>query len=102
MAKLEKKMVRNVFFNRVHERDRVCRVCGDPKGKLDAHHITDRHKMPNGGYVPENGILLCEKCHKLAEEHMNDEIVAHYTPRWFYNMINSSHEKAYDASLKLK
>lgn len=27
---------------------------------LDAHHITDRNEMPNGGYVPENGISLCK------------------------------------------
>lgn len=102
MAKLEKKMIRNVFFNRVRERDRMCRVCGTTAGKLDAHHITDRHKMPNGGYVLENGILLCEKCHRLAEEHMNDEIVTYYSPKWFYNMIDSSYAIAYKASLKLK
>jgi hypothetical protein len=44
-----------------------CAICGLTIGthvvdgrslivRLDVHHITDRHEMPNGGYVPENGI----------------------------------------------
>ncbi len=85
-----KKQVRMVFRKAVFQRDRYrCAMCGKP-GKdrqgsdghrnfhrdvpdaslllLDAHHITDRNEMPNGGYVEENGISLCDYgCHLLAE-----------------------------------
>ena len=73
-----KKRVRAAFRSAVLERARYrCDMCGKP-GKdrqggdshskfhaddpslvpLDAHHITDRNEMPNGGYVKENGISL--------------------------------------------
>src|SRR5215203_1562865 len=85
-----KKQLRAAFRKAVFQRDRYrCVTCGKP-GKdrqggeahkqfhshpadrdlvcLDAHHITDRHEMPNGGYVAENGITLCDDgCHLLAE-----------------------------------
>ena len=50
----------------------TCRGCGfastpeRAEDALDAHHITDRNEMPNGGYVAENGITLCEVCHAKA------------------------------------
>ena len=62
---------------------------------LDAHHITDRHLMPNGGYVPENGVALCPKCHKKAERR---EI----TGNQLYDIINSDYEKAVIASTSLE
>lgn len=71
--------------------------------ELDAHHITDRRLMPNGGYVKENGISLCEDCHKKAEE-FHSTGVAHpgYHPDDLYKAINSNLEKALEASEKLK
>lgn len=35
--------------------------------ELDAHHITPRSEMPNGGYVLSNGITLCDVCHTRVE-----------------------------------
>ena len=47
-----KKQIRENFRNTVFERDgHKCLVCNRSDVKLDAHHIIDRHEMPNGGYV---------------------------------------------------
>ena len=73
-------------------------MCGNPKAKLDAHHITDRSLMPNGGYVKENGISLCDiehGCHMKAEQfHLGNEVEEGYTPEDLYKKTNSSYELA--------
>ena len=56
--------------------------------------------MPNGGYVKENGISLCAKCHIFAEAYKNGEPKG-FSPEDLYKLINSSYEKAYQASLSL-
>lgn len=101
----DKKAIRRAFRQSVFQRDGYrCVVCGT-KGQdrqekdeglpdLDAHHITDRHEMPNGGYVKENGATLCGECHIKAE---SKEI----PPEDLYEMIGSSYEKAYQAALLL-
>lgn len=96
-----KHKVRASFRNAVFERDGYrCRVCKAPASdetKLDAHHITDRHLMPNGGYIQENGISLCEKCHEKAEEwHRSGHTrwADGFHPNELYNMINSSLDRA--------
>jgi hypothetical protein len=70
---------------------------------LDAHHITDRHAMPHGGYVRENGITLCDDgCHRLAEAfHQTGEAAPGYAPDDLYARIGSSIEKARRASEEL-
>lgn len=70
---------------------------------LDAHHITDRNDMPNGGYVVENGISLCDDgCHVLAEAyHQTGTSHPDFSPADLYAKIGSSYEEAYRASLKL-
>ncbi len=71
--------------------------------KLDVHHITDRHEIPNGGYVMSNGITLCDKHHLLCEEyHRSNECLPEYHPVELYKMINSSYEKAWEDSLNLR
>ena len=99
-----KKQIRETFRMTVFERDgHRCRKCG-AQGKLDAHHITDRHDMPNGGYVPENGISLCEPCHELAEEwHAthHQHVWPGFHPDDLYELIGSSWEIAWEASDKL-
>jgi len=111
----KKKAVRKAFRTGVFSRDRYrCVVCGraglDRQGgndhlayhqedgpvDLDAHHITNRDLMPNGGYVPENGITLCPDCHIKAEA-----ADPGFLPEDLYGLIGSSHRKAVAASEKL-
>jgi 5-methylcytosine-specific restriction endonuclease McrA len=104
-----KKQVRQAFRDAVYRRDRHrCAVCGHrprpeewdkDRPPLDAHHITDRNEMPNGGYVVENGISLCDACHLLAEaEHNGQEPAPGYSRAELYARVSSSFEKAYAAS----
>ena len=120
-----KRQLRLAFRTAVFRRDRYrCAMCGKP-GKdrqggnehrtyhegvadeklvpLDAHHITDRTEMPNGGYVKENGISLCaDGCHLLAEiHHQTGTAHAGLSPADLYAKIGTSYEEAYSASLKL-
>ena len=112
----KKKLVRKKFRDAVFKRDGyVCRVCGigvvgvDPSTYLDAHHITSREEMPGGGYVEENGISLCESCHRQAEHWLSEPnmheltkiALAEYDPEELYKRIGSSHKDAYIASLVL-
>lgn len=100
-----KKDIRRNFREGVLERDgNRCMMCTDTNAKLDAHHITDRSLMPNGGYVLENGISLCDKqdgCHMKAERwHISGEteFIPGYHPDDLYKLINSSYELAYQKS----
>jgi predicted restriction endonuclease len=96
---------RKEFREGVFERDLyTCQVCGHTDN-LDAHHITDRHEMPNGGYTLSNGISLCPECHLKAEQfHISNKIMfeAGFHPDDLYNLIDSSYVIAYNDSLKLK
>ena len=108
----KKKQVRAAFRTACFIRDgNKCRFCKaePPKGTsvedfLDAHHITDRNELPNGGYVAENGISLCAACHEKAEVYHESEKTIHepgFLPNDLYNLIGSSFEKAVEASNKL-
>jgi 5-methylcytosine-specific restriction endonuclease McrA len=109
MGKAEKKAIRKMFRDACYKRDGFrCAMCSfksdmeNSEKELDAHHITDRNLMPNGGYVKENGISLCEECHKKAEEfHSTGKAHPGYAPDDLYLKINSSVEKAIEASEKL-
>lgn len=58
--------------------------------------------MPNGGYVPENGITLCGNCHLLAEETYNTSVkTPGFTVDELYGLIGSSLAKAREASKRL-
>jgi len=105
----EKKLIRQQFRDAVFTRDgHKCRVCGwslfrPGELELDAHHITDRNLMPNGGYVKTNGISLCPTCHEKAEVfHSTGSALPNWAPDDLYRMIGSSYEQAYTDSLKLK
>jgi hypothetical protein len=76
--------------------------------ELDAHHITDRTEMPNGGYVKENGISLCKigasNCHARAEMFHSSgksEWESGFHPDDLYRKIGSTYEVAVRASKKL-
>jgi len=98
----KKKAVRDAFRIAVFKRDgHKCRFCNITTD-LDAHHITDRNEMPNGGYVKENGITLCTIHHQLAELfHSTGEAAPGFAPEDLYKKIYSSHAKAVEASEKL-
>lgn len=104
----EKKLVRSRFRDQVFARDKHrCRKCGwslvTGELQLDAHHITDRNLMPNGGYVPENGISLCPRCHEKAEVfHETGTAVPGMHPNDLYVMIGSSYDLALKASERLR
>jgi hypothetical protein len=88
-----KQQIRSAFRAAVFARDNnCCRVCG-VEGNLDAHHITDRHDMPHGGYVPENGVALCGQCHLSAEAG-----TIGFRSEDLYQLIGSSQQKAQRAS----
>jgi 5-methylcytosine-specific restriction endonuclease McrA len=95
--------LRSSFRSACLQRDRsLCKACGRPAA--DAHHISDRYEMPNGGYAPENGVSLCEDCHLKAEEwHRSGKTRSEpgFSPEDLYRMIGSSHEKAVEASKSL-
>lgn len=96
---------RKKFREGVYKRDNyACRKCGQKDGDLDAHHITDRHELPNGGYVLSNGITLCEPCHIKAGKHHitgGKEWETGFHPNDLYDMICSSLIKAEEDSLSL-
>ena len=98
----KKKQVRENFRNEVFSRDKnKCLKCG--KKAVDAHHITDRNEMPNGGYVKENGISLCATCYEKAEVwHLsgNLEFEEGFHPNDFYRLNNSNYGLALYKSTK--
>jgi len=98
----QKRQVRKQFRDAVLKRDGYrCKICGYGDIKdLDAHHITDRTEMPNGGYVLENGITLCKiNCHQMAEEfHVTGRGYPGFKPEDLYRLIGSSKEEAIEAS----
>lgn len=112
----DKKQVRKSFRDAVFKRDNyTCRVCGkkwtkddaEPAlGRINAHHITDRNLMPNGGYVVENGITVCDgeedSCHMRCESwHITGNGEEELHPDKLYGRIDSSLEKAIKAANKL-
>lgn len=109
-----KKQIRAAFRTAVFTRDGYrCRCCGvaghdrqaEPHpslSPLDAHHITDRSQMPHGGYVPENGISVCDRCHLLAEQFWQTGTPAlGFAPDDLYARVGSSRELAEAASHRL-
>lgn len=99
----KKKQTRSAFRTAVFERDGDrCVVCGAGH-PLDAHHVTDRNLLPNGGYVKENGASLCDACHVKAEVfHSTGTAFPGYSPEDLYAKIGSDFEKARKASERLE
>lgn len=98
-----KQLIRQKFRDAVFKRDgHKCRFCDETKD-LDAHHITDRNEMPNGGYVLENGITLCQRHHYIAEKYHISQ-GKHWEPGFkpdeLYKLIGSSHDLALEKDKK--
>lgn len=100
----QKQLIRQRFRDAVFKRDgHTCAFC-DCTEDLDAHHITDRTEMPNGGYVMTNGITLCPAHHMDAEQYhiTNGESWAtDMHPSDLYTKIGSSYEHATTQSGRL-
>lgn len=98
---MTKKQIRATFRESVFGRDKnKCRMCGE--AAVDAHHIIDRNLLPNGGYVKENGISLCEACHIKAEQfHATGVAAEGYSPEDLFTKIGSSEKLAREKSEKL-
>jgi 5-methylcytosine-specific restriction endonuclease McrA len=97
----KKKRIRNEFRDAVFERDEyTCRMCGE--GGVDPHHIINRSLFPNGGYVAENGISLCSKCHERAEAWITCSGDDAFSPAKLYEMIGSSLTDALAADAKME
>ena len=99
----KKQKIREDFRNSVFKRDgNKCKLCGNKTAKLDAHHIWNREDMPNGGYVKENGITLCDQedgCHVKVEKFYMSDLLKTDTenqlhPNNLYKLIGSSYELA--------
>lgn len=57
----------------VFERDKyTCQSCGKSGCKLNAHHIKPWSLFPSERYNPENGITLCEECHRAEHKRRNN------------------------------
>jgi hypothetical protein len=104
----DKKAIRAAFRMACFERDGYrCAVCGCRSKLLDAHHIIDRHDLPAGGYVPENGITLCsgddeDNCHWKAERwHATGSAPLGYDPQSLFERIGSNLDLALSASERL-
>lgn len=108
IKKSDLRRLRKLFNSSVRKRDKYCcKLCGcsDKLKKVEVHHITDRHEMPNDGYAMENGITLCNDCHLDAEQfHWSHgtQWMAGKHPNDLYNLIGSSYDVAYKASEQLK
>lgn len=106
----EKKKIRQNFRDAVFKRDNNrCKACGwmliTADLQLDAHHITDRNLMPNGGYVEENGISLCPGCHEKAEVFHSTGTrtpLSGWAPEDLYKLIGSNYDQAVKAAENLK
>lgn len=101
----KKKLIRQNFRDAVFKRDgNRCVFCTITEN-LDAHHITDRKEMPNGGYVKENGITLCPQHHEEAELfHISGGTgwVDGMHPDDLYDMIGSNKSLAIQESYSLE
>ncbi len=105
-----KKAIRKKFRDDCFKRDNYrCKTCYahvpkdmKPEDFLDAHHIIPRNIL-NGGYFKHNGISLCPGCHIKAELYYSTGSAAPgFHPEDLFKLINSSAEKAIEASKKLQ
>ena len=112
--KSKKKQIRENFRNACLKRDGYrCVMCGfkpENSEELDSHHIIDRHDIAAGGYVKENGIILCTdrspsspNCHLKAEQyHITGEAYGGFAPLNLFIKIGSSEELARKAAKQLE
>ena len=98
------KELRTLFREKCLSRDNnSCVICGS-KEDLDAHHITDRHRLAYDGYSVFNGITLCSIHHLMAEKYHSTngkEWEIGFHPDDLYKLIRSSFDKVKEDCEKL-
>ncbi len=59
-----------IWRNSVFERDNYsCRKCGKRGCMLHPHHVNSFSQFPEQRFVLENGLTLCEKCHRKTDNY---------------------------------
>jgi len=86
MTKSQTKTLDNLWSKAVHERDKVCCICGKTEG-LNAHHIFTRRRMKTRWDL-DNGILLC-----VGHHNRSSLISAHLAPRAFFTWLEGNRGK---------
>ena len=77
----ENKLIRNskqyeLWRIAVFERDNyTCKSCGRIGGNLNAHHIKSFSEYQELRLIVNNGMTLCEKCHRLKHKKFNKTII---------------------------
>lgn len=67
---LRKSMEYKVWRTLVFQRDGwTCQTCGLLGGRLNAHHIRQWSKFPELRFEVNNGVTLCEECHRLTDSY---------------------------------
>jgi 5-methylcytosine-specific restriction endonuclease McrA len=70
-----------------------CVICGEDKKVLNAHHILAKEKYPEFMYLLDNGICLCQTCHKFGRKS------AHLNPVWFAEWLRTNRPIQYEWAL---
>ena len=82
------------FIIDVYERDNyTCQCCGQYSGKIHAHHINGYNFDKEHRVDPDNGITLCEDCHKEFHKiyGYGDNTIAQFR-EFLFNKYTQSHD----------
>jgi len=68
--RIRKRIEMRLWRETVFARDNwTCQDCGERGGELNAHHIKGFADFPELRFAIDNGITLCDKCHKKKGLH---------------------------------
>ena len=66
-----------IWRTNVFQRDNyTCQECGKKGVKLNAHHINTFSNFPEDRLKLDNGITLCEECHKNTSTYGQHKVIA--------------------------